>query len=199
MTLDEDKLKFASAFLSDGDQNQAAGKNLVGGIESDQCSCFRIRHRGTVRAMRTSMRSGRNCGSGLEQDRRCQGWRRDRRSLHVCQRKGTWRACRHRRAKERNLTVVNIVGPIDLKSLGSLAGKFGVPKDILGGPIPKPRDAPKKEMTSSQTESGLAEWEARELQSSSDPQFPLPKASASLNVLSQFVERLCPLCAPCGS
>jgi hypothetical protein len=37
-------------------------------------------------------------------------------------------------AQPRELTVVNIVGPIDLDQLSSLGGQFGIPKVELKGP-----------------------------------------------------------------
>jgi hypothetical protein len=41
---------------------------------------------------------------------------------------------------------VNIVGPIDLKNLGALAGKFGIPKDVMGGmgPVSPKQVQPRK-------------------------------------------------------
>ena len=45
-------------------------------------------------------------------------------------------------SEKKELSVVNIVGPIDLKTLGSLGGKFGIPKDV-GSTLPKPLSPPK--------------------------------------------------------
>ena len=46
-------------------------------------------------------------------------------------------------AEKRELAVVNIVGPVDLKSLGELGGKFGIPKDVLSGtPLASPPSPP---------------------------------------------------------
>lgn len=42
-------------------------------------------------------------------------------------------------AEPRELTIVNIVGPIDMQNLGKLAGKFGIPNVNLGGSNSKSR------------------------------------------------------------
>jgi hypothetical protein len=144
VTLDEDKLKFASAFLSDGDQNQAAAKNLVTGLKAINVRVFEFDTAGQfaptdLDAIRTQLRGP--------------GW-----SKIVDVKDGAETAEVYMFAKgkdmgglaviageKKELTVVNIVGPIDLKTLGSLAGKFGVPKDILGGAVPKPAKPPKQE------------------------------------------------------
>lgn len=144
VTLDEDKLRFASGFLSDGDRNQAAAKNLVSGLKAINVRVFEFDTAGQfapsdVEAIRKQLQSP--------------GW-----SKIVDVKDGTETAEVYMFGKgkdlgglaiiageKKELTVVNIVGPIDLKSLGSLAGKFGVPKDILGGAIPKPPAPPKKE------------------------------------------------------
>lgn len=50
-------------------------------------------------------------------------------------------------AGPREVTLVNIVGMIDLEQLRSLSGKFGVPEIDLGsaGPSPKPTPRPKQD------------------------------------------------------
>ena len=144
VTLDEDKLRFASAFLSDGDQNQAAAKNLVTGLKAINVRVFEFDTAGQfaptdLDVIRTQLQGP--------------GW-----SKIVDVKDGAETAEVYMFAKgkdigglaviageKKELTVVNIVGPIDLKTLGSLAGKFGVPKDILGGAVPKPAKPPKQE------------------------------------------------------
>lgn len=41
-------------------------------------------------------------------------------------------------AEPMELTIVNIVGPIDFSKLGALQGQFGIPKDIPSTPTPAP-------------------------------------------------------------
>jgi uncharacterized protein DUF4252 len=144
VTLDEDKLRFASGFLSEGDQNQATAKNLVSGLKAINVRVFEFDTAGQfapsdVDAIRKQLQSPGwskivDVKDGAEMAEVYMfGKGKDLGGLAIIA------------GEKKELTVVNIVGPIDLKSLGSLAGKFGVPKDILGGAIPKPPAPPKKD------------------------------------------------------
>ena len=42
-------------------------------------------------------------------------------------------------AEARELTVVNLIGPIDIEKLGDLGGEFGIPPSLKERPKPKPR------------------------------------------------------------
>ena len=144
VTLDEDKLRFASAFLSDGDQNQAAAKGLVSGLKAINVRVFEFDTAGQFTPADLDV---------IRKQLQGPGW-----SKIVDVKEGAETAEVYMFAKgkdlggltvlageKKELTVVNIVGPIDLKTLGSLAGKFGVPKDILGGAVPKPPAPPKQD------------------------------------------------------
>lgn len=55
-------------------------------------------------------------------------------------------------AEARELTVVNIVGPIDFEKLGELGGHFGIPDEINDHPKNKKGDAPKAKEKSEKKE-----------------------------------------------
>lgn len=55
-------------------------------------------------------------------------------------------------AEPNELTVVNIVGPIDMQKLGELSGHFGIPDDVGDKPKNKPKLKQRPEGTTSSTE-----------------------------------------------
>src|SRR5688500_13519289 len=134
VTLDEDKLKFASAFLSSEDENQGAAKALVGGLKSINVRVFEFEGSGgytsaDIDAIRSQLRAPgwSKLVEARDGDELAEvymfGKGKDMGGLTVIA------------GEKRELTIVNIVGPLDLKSLGSLAGKFGIPKDVMGAGI----------------------------------------------------------------
>ena len=198
VTLDEDKLKFAIGVSVQRRQNQAVAKTIVSGLKAINVRVFEFDIPGQLRACRR----GRDPKATA-----VPGW-----SKMVDVKDGDETAEIYMFAKgkdlgglaiiageKRELTVVNIVGPIDLKTLGSLAGKFGIPKDIIGGVISTPKQvAPRRQIPgapedkttqagrlSSQTGSGLAAMESPRTSILFRSAVPTPKASASFNVLSQ--------------
>jgi hypothetical protein len=144
VTLDEDKLKFASAFLSNEDTNQEAAKTLVGGLKSINVRVFEFDKPGSFASSDMD---------AIRSQLRTPGW-----SKLVEARDGDEIAEVYMYSKGKDLggitviageklelAVVNIVGPVDLKTLGSLAGKFGIPKDVMGGGPSAPKQvAPRK-------------------------------------------------------
>jgi hypothetical protein len=144
VSLDEEKLKFASAFLSSDDPNQSAARNLVGALkgvnvrvlEFDQPGAFSA---ADLEGIRSQLRGG--------------GWSRIVEARDGDQLAEVYFFTKDKimngitiiASEKRELTVVNIAGPIDMKMLGSLAGKFGIPKDLPGMPGSAPTPpAPKK-------------------------------------------------------
>jgi hypothetical protein len=143
VTMDEDKLKFASAFLSNDDPNQSAAKSMVGALKAINVRVFEFDAPGQFSV------------SDLEAIRkqlRAPGWSK---MIDVKDRDETAEIYMFSKGKDlggiaiiasekKELAVVNIVGPVDLKTLGSLAGKFGIPKGF-GTSIPKPAGPPKQD------------------------------------------------------
>jgi hypothetical protein len=143
VTMDEDKLKFASGFLSNDDPKQSTAKSMVGGLKAINVRVFEFESPGQfsvsdLDAVRKQLQSP--------------GWSK---MIDVKDRDESAEIYMFSKGKElggitiiasekKELAVVNIVGPVDLKTLGSLAGKFGIPKD-LGISIPKPSGPPKQD------------------------------------------------------
>ncbi|HYP05119.1 MAG TPA: DUF4252 domain-containing protein [Bryobacteraceae bacterium] len=140
VTLNEDQLKFAGAFLSSEDRDQEMAKGLINGLKSINVRVFEFDQAGAYSSSDMD---------GIRSQLRGPGW-----SKLVEAREGDEMAEVYMFTKDkqmggiaviagerRELVVVNIVGPIDLKSLGSLGGKFGIPKDVMGGMMPS---APKQ-------------------------------------------------------
>jgi len=143
VTLDEDKLKFASAFLSNDDPNQSAAKTMVTGLKAINVRVFEFDSPGQFSVADLDL---------IRKQLRSPGWSK---MVDVKDRDETAEIYMFSKAKDlggitiiaaekKELVVVNIVGPVDLKTLGSLAGKFGIPKD-LGISLPKPANPPKQD------------------------------------------------------
>lgn len=143
VTLDEDKLKFASGFLSNDDPNQSAAKIMVGGLKAINVRVFEFDAPGQYAVSDVEV---------LRKQLRAPGWSK---IIDVKDRDETAEIYMFGKGKDsdgitiiasskKELAVVNIVGPVDLKTLGALSGKFGIPKD-LGISAPKPPNPPKKD------------------------------------------------------
>ena len=143
VTLDEDKLKFASAFLSNDDPNQSAAKNLVGGLKAINVRVFEFDAPGQfaiadLEAIRSQLK-GPGWSKLIEAKDRDESA-----EVYMFSKVKEFGGLMIIAAEKRELAVVNIVGPVDLKTLGSLGGKFGIPKD-LGLSLPKPPPAKKED------------------------------------------------------
>lgn len=136
VTLDEDKLKFASAFLSSDDVNQSAAKNVVSGLKAINVRVFEFDSPGQfalsdLEAIRSQLKGP--------------GWSKmieakdgdEMAEVYMFSKGKEVGGLTIIASEKRELAVVNIVGPVDLKTLGSLGGKFGIPKD-LGSTRPRP-------------------------------------------------------------
>jgi hypothetical protein len=141
VTLDEDKLKFASGFLSGDDVNQTAAKNIVSGLKAINVRVFEFDSPGQfTRADLDAIRS----------QLKGPGWSKmveakdgdELAEIYMFSKGKEVGGLTIIASEKKELSIVNIVGPIDLKTLGSLGGKFGIPKD-LGSTLPKPLSPPK--------------------------------------------------------
>ena len=145
VTLDEDKLKFASAFLSNEDEKQGAAKALVGGLKSINVRVLEFDNAGSytsadMDAIRSQVR-----GTGWSKlvEARDGDEIAEVYMFSVGKQMGGMTVIA---GEKRELTVVNIVGLIDLKTLGSLAGQLGIPKNVMGVGATAPKQvAPRKQ------------------------------------------------------
>lgn len=142
VTVDENLLKLAIKFLSDKSPDEARIKEIVSGLkgvyvrvfEFDQPGQYSV---GDVDALRLQLKSpGWSKIVGVRS--RKQGENID---VHIMTQGDLISGLAIIAANPRELTVVNIVGPIDLEKLRQLEGQFGIPKlDIDSGTKPKPKN-----------------------------------------------------------
>jgi hypothetical protein len=140
VTLDDRLLRLAAAFLNSKDANQAKIRELVTGIKGVYVKVFAFDKEGEfsaadVESVRTQLRSP--AWSRMVDVRS----RRDGQSVEVYSMMAgnqiTGMAVIA--AEPKQLTIVNIVGPIDIEKLTQLSGNFGIPQIQLSrdGKTPK--------------------------------------------------------------
>ncbi len=138
VTLDGPLLQLASRFLSNKDPEEARVKQLVSGLKGIYVRSFEFDKEGAysaadVEAIRSQLKApgwarmvgvvSRKTGENAEVYFRMEGDKAT--GLVVLA------------AEPRELTVVNIIGPIDPEQLSELGGHFGVPKLEQKKPAPK--------------------------------------------------------------
>ena len=149
VTLDESKLKLASQFLSSEDPAQGKAKDLVSGLRAIFVRAFEFDKDGQysqadldpIRKQLTAP-GWSNIVNVKERDESAEVW--------MFSKDGKLDGITVIAAESNELAVVNIVGPVDMKALASLAGSFGIPKidTSLFGPQQKrkPRaETPRRE------------------------------------------------------
>lgn len=141
VTFDEDKLKFVSAFLSSDEPNQSAAKNLIGGLKAINVRVFEFDTPGQFAAADLDAIRSQLKGPGWSKLIEAKD-RDESAEIYMFSKGKEFGGLTIIAAEKRELAVVNIVGPVDLKTLGSLGGRFGIPKD-LGLSLPKPPPAKK--------------------------------------------------------
>ena len=129
LSLNGSTLQFAAKFLDGNDPDEAAVKKLIAGLEGIYIKNFEFRKDGEwsqadldqVRAQLRAPEWSRMIGmKSAEEGETVEVF------VRTEEKKVTGVAILA--AEPRELTVVNIVGPVDLDSLSQLGGHFGVPK-----------------------------------------------------------------------
>jgi hypothetical protein len=143
VTIDPSMLQLTSGFLSGQKADDAAVKALIGGLKGVYVKSFEFE------------REGAYADADLEtvlKQLKAPGWsrivdvksKRDRETVAIYM----WREGDQSgglaivAAEPKELTIVNIVGPVDLAKLGALQGRFGIPKLPLGPPGTPPQPPP---------------------------------------------------------
>ena len=127
-------LQFAAKFMSDEDKDEAKVKKLVGGLKGIYVKCFEFKNTGEytsadVDSFRAPLRGG--------------DWQRVV-GVHSSEDGETVEVYLKNEAKgigglaiialePKELTLVNIVGAIDIESLSELGGHFGIPEGLDTG------------------------------------------------------------------
>lgn len=135
VTLDASMLQMAGSFFSGQDGNSAAFKELVSGLKGVYVKVFEFdRDNVYTSADLDAIRSQLSGGS----------WKRfvsvqdktESVEIHAWQEGNVPGGLAILVAEPRELVIVNIVGPIDLSKLASLAGQLGIPAGLPGMPPP---------------------------------------------------------------
>jgi len=133
VTLDAEKLKMVSGFLSDTDGKQKKAQELISGLKGVFVRTFEFEKPGAWTPADLDP---------VRKQLRAPGWSRvievkeQGESTEVYMYKaGQETALAVIAAEKTELTVVNLVGPLDLKTLGQLGGSFGIPniQSAFGG------------------------------------------------------------------
>lgn len=129
VALDEKLLQLAAKFLSDKNPNEAIVKQLVAGLKGVYVRVFEFDKPGEyapgdVESIRSQLAApGWSKVVGVRSRR--EG---DNVDVHLRMQDGNILGLAIIAADPKQLTVVNIVGPIDLDKLRQLEGQFGIPK-----------------------------------------------------------------------
>jgi hypothetical protein len=129
VTLDGAMLQFAGKFLSDRKPDEAKVKNLLSGLKGIYVRSFEFAKEGEyseadVEAVRSQLRSpgwSRIVGAVSKQER-------ENAEVFLKSEGNQISGIAIIAAEPKELTIVNIVGPIDLAQLSDLGGQFGIPK-----------------------------------------------------------------------
>ena len=146
VTLDEDKLRMASGFLS-SEGDQAKAKTLIGNLKGVYVRTFEFDKKGAYDLKDLEPIRAQVKGAGWSQIVSVKG-REENVEVYIHSAGGTVAGLTFLAAEADELAVVNIVGPINLNDLTKLGGTFGIPKMSSGfGPKPStpPPAAPKKD------------------------------------------------------
>ncbi len=142
VTLDEKLLQLAAKFLSSNNPEEAKVKELVSGLKGVYVRVFEFDKPGEyqlsdIEALRSQLRSpGWSKIVGVISRREGQNV-----DVHIKYLGNSVQGLAIIAAQPRELTVINIVGPIDLEKLSQLEGQFGIPKlDFDKAGKPKPRN-----------------------------------------------------------
>lgn len=130
VTVDAAMLQLASGFVSNAKANDAAIKQLIANLKGVYVKSFEFDRDGAyseadVNAIREQLKTPwtrlvnvRSRGESVE--------------VYAYRERETSAGLAIVVTEPRELTVVNIVGPIDLAQLGALGGQFGIPKVVPG-------------------------------------------------------------------
>ena len=129
LSLDSNMLQFAAKFLEGKDPDEAKVKKLIAGIEGIYIRSFEFKEKGAyssadleqIRSQLKAPEWARIVGVKSNEDG-------ENTEIWVRSQAGKMSGIAILAAEPRELTVVNLVGNIDLDSLAALGGHFGIPK-----------------------------------------------------------------------
>ena len=126
VTLDGSLLRVAAKFLSSSDPDERAARDIVGSLQGIYVKSYTFEKEGEydkaiVDRLRTQLTTWKKIVSVKERGRETS-------DIYLDMRGDTVAGLAIINAEPRELTVVNIVGPIDLEKLSKLEGQFGIPR-----------------------------------------------------------------------
>jgi hypothetical protein len=127
VTLDARMLRLASKFLSDDDSDQRVARDIVQKLEGIYVRSYEFDHEGEYdRGLVDRVRSQLGTDWNKIVDVRSKS--RENAEIYAYTRGEAITGLVIITAEPKELTIVNIVGPIDLDRLSSLDGQFGIPR-----------------------------------------------------------------------
>jgi hypothetical protein len=126
VTLDGSMLRLASKFLSNSDPDERAARDIVQKLEGIYVRSYTFDHDGEYdRAVLDRVRA--QLGPAWKKIVNVRSRHREDSEIYIATRGDQPVGMLVISAEPRELTVVNIVGPIDVEKLSALEGNFGVP------------------------------------------------------------------------
>lgn len=127
VTLDGPMLRLASKFLSNGDPDERAAKDMVQKLQGIYVRAYEFDKDGEYdRSAVDSIR--RQLGAGWQKIVNVRSKTKENVEIYTTSRGDMITGLVVISAEPRELTIVNIVGPIDLDKLSGIEGQFGIPK-----------------------------------------------------------------------
>ncbi|HEX9161672.1 MAG TPA: DUF4252 domain-containing protein [Thermoanaerobaculia bacterium] len=127
VTLDARMLRLASKFLESGDHDQRLAHDMIQKLQGIYVRSYEFDHEGEYdRSVVDRVRS--QLGSGWQRIVEVKSRLRENTEIYTQGRGDQITGLVVITAEPKELTIVNIVGPIDLDRLADLEGNFGIPK-----------------------------------------------------------------------
>lgn len=131
VTLDREMLRLASKFMSASDPDEVRVQEMIQGLEGIYVTSYSFDREGmydtsSVQSVRSQL------GAGWQRIVNVKSRDRENVEIYLQSRNDRVEGMTIIAMKPKELTVVNIVGPIDIEKLASLEGQFGIPRGVSG-------------------------------------------------------------------
>lgn len=131
VTLDREMLRLAAKFMSDEDPEERNIQAMIRGLEGIYVTSYTFDREGmydpsSVQSVRSQL------GAGWQRIVNVQSRKGENVEIYLQSRNDRVEGMTIIAAEPKELTVVNIVGPIDIEKLASLEGQFGIPRGVSG-------------------------------------------------------------------